>query len=43
MVVNGGFETGDLTGWTPRGVSVESLAIGGEFGNYSARLPDGGF
>ena len=41
--VNGGFETGDLTGWfaTP-GVSVELLGIGGQFGNYAADLTGSG-
>ena len=39
VVVNGGFETGDLTGYSFfSGVTVDPLFLGGEFGNYSARL-----
>jgi VCBS repeat-containing protein len=38
VAVNGGFETGDLTGYSSSGVSVDPLFLGGEFGNYSARL-----
>jgi VCBS repeat-containing protein len=43
IVTNGGFETGDLTGWitnpaVDRHVSVEFFGFGGEFGNYSALL-----
>ncbi len=37
QVINGGFETGDLTGWTG-GASAQLLAIGGGFGNYAALL-----
>ena len=36
--VNGGFETGDLTGWSSTAVSVDNLFLGGEFGNFTARL-----
>jgi VCBS repeat-containing protein len=43
VAVNGGFETGDLTGYSSSGVSVDPLFIGGEFGNYSARLSGTGF
>jgi VCBS repeat-containing protein len=43
IAVNGGFETGDLTGYSASGVSVDPLFIGGEFGNYSARLSGSGF
>jgi VCBS repeat-containing protein len=43
VTVNGGFETGDLTGYSSVGVSVDPLFIGGEFGNYSARLSGSGF
>ncbi|MEA2834242.1 MAG: hypothetical protein QOG66_2444 [Methylobacteriaceae bacterium] len=40
VLVNGGFETGNFTGWTATGAhaSVEQDEIGGEFGHYSARL-----
>ena len=41
ITVNGGFETGDLTGWSSSGATAEFLAIGGEFGNYSARVTNG--
>ncbi|MEA2939787.1 MAG: hypothetical protein QOD09_316, partial [Bradyrhizobium sp.] len=43
VAVNGGFESGDLTGYSASGVSVDPLFIGGEFGNYSARLSGTGF
>jgi VCBS repeat-containing protein len=41
ITVNGGFETGDLTGWSASGVAVDFLGIGGEFGNYTARSSSG--
>src|SRR5262249_34977918 len=42
-VVNGGFETGDFTGWSDSpGAGVSFLAIGGALGNYAAQL-NGGF
>ncbi len=41
MLVNGGFETGDLSGWSAAGVNVEQLFLGGEFGNYGARIHNG--
>ena len=43
VAVNGGFESGDLTGYFSNNVSVDPLFIGGEFGNYSARLSGFGF
>jgi VCBS repeat-containing protein len=43
VVVNGGFESGNLTGYSSSGVSADPLFIGGEFGNYSARLSGSGF
>jgi VCBS repeat-containing protein len=40
--VNGGFETGDLTGWfATSGVSAEFVSLGGAFGNYDANLGGG--
>ena len=39
--VNGGFETGDFTGWSSAGASVQYLAIGGAFGDYGAVLGSG--
>jgi VCBS repeat-containing protein len=41
QVINGGFETGDLTGWTG-GATAQLLAIGGGFGNYAALLHNDG-
>ena len=42
--VNGSFETGDLTGWfASSGVSTNFVGIGGEYGNYAARLSGSGF
>jgi len=43
VAVNGGFESGDLTGWISSGVSADPLFFGGEFGNYAARLSGSGF
>jgi VCBS repeat-containing protein len=39
-IVNGGFETGDLTGWSASSgaISAEFVALGGPFGNYAALL-----
>ncbi len=38
-LVNGGFETGDFTGWTAdTHAAVEQDEIGGAFGHYTARL-----
>jgi VCBS repeat-containing protein len=41
--VNGGFEAGNLTGWSSSGVIAEELLLGGQFGNYAARLSGAGF
>lgn len=41
IAVNGGFETGNLAGWSGSGAHAEALFIGGEFGNYSAKLGSG--
>lgn len=43
-IVNGGFETGDLTGWTAGGsIHVVQYEIGSTYGHYSAHLaPSGG-
>ena len=40
VIVNGGFESGNLGGWsaTSPGVSVQFAGFGGELGNYAARL-----
>jgi VCBS repeat-containing protein len=43
VAINGGFETGDLTGYSASGVSVEQFFIGGGFGDYTARLSGFGF
>ena len=37
-VVNGGFETGTLAGWTPGGAAVSVVSDGCHSGNYCARL-----
>ena len=43
VAVNGGFETGNLTGWSSTNVSVQNLFLGDQFGNYSAVLAGSGF
>jgi VCBS repeat-containing protein len=43
VAVNGGFETGDLTGYSSSGVGVDAMFFGGEFGTYTARLTGNGF
>jgi VCBS repeat-containing protein len=44
IAVNGGFESGDLTGWVGGpDVAVQFVGLGGEFGDYAAHLrPPGG-
>jgi VCBS repeat-containing protein len=44
IFVNGGFETGDFTGWTVSGSQIQAqfLGQGGEFGNYAAQFPSPG-
>jgi VCBS repeat-containing protein len=44
VLINGGFETGDLSGWfAGSAVDVTFVGIGGAFGNYAAHLgPTGG-
>ena len=37
-VVNGGFETGDLTGWSASGAVLPQAVSGGHTGTYAARL-----
>ena len=43
VAVNGGFESGDLTGWIANNVAVDPTFIGGELGDYAARLFGAGF
>jgi VCBS repeat-containing protein len=44
VAVNGGFETGNLTGWfSSANVSAENLSLGGEFGIFAANLAGSGF
>lgn len=40
QVDNGGFETGDLTGWSATSAAIHAgfLGLGGQFGNYAADL-----
>ena len=40
VLVNGGFETGDLTGWSASApsIQVQFFALGGGFGNFTADL-----
>ena len=42
LAVNGGFETGDFTGWIASGPVVELDALGGDFGLYTVALASSG-
>jgi VCBS repeat-containing protein len=41
VIVNGGFEAGNLSGWTAVGAFANHLLLGGQYGDYSALLSDG--
>ena len=38
VLINGGFETGNLSGWTSAGAAADLLLLGGQYGNYSALI-----
>ncbi|KJC34220.1 hypothetical protein UB31_39195 [Bradyrhizobium sp. LTSP849] len=41
VIVNGGFEAGNLSGWTAVGAIPDQLVLGGQYGDYSALLSNG--
>lgn len=41
VIVNGGFEAGNLSGWNAVGALADETVLGGQYGNYSALLSNG--
>jgi VCBS repeat-containing protein len=42
VLVNGSFETGDLTGWSGSGAAATFVGFGGQFGDYAAEFAHSG-